>query len=153
MSSLQEQKILLLDCQTTGTSAARDCVLELGWAPFSALNAAAPEVDSLLLKQPEPLPKIVAGITGITPADLENALTPQAAWEKLHQAFATFQAEAGKGNGIAVAHYAQFERPFLEKFYQHQAPGQALPFPILCTYKIAQRLFPDPRHLGSQGQD
>ena len=133
MSSLQEQKILLLDCQTTGTSAARDRVLELGWAPFSALNAAAPQVESLLLKQPEPLPKIVAGITGITPADLENALTPQAAWEKLDHAFANFQAEAGTGQGIAVAHYAQFERPFLEKFYLEHANGNTLPVPVLCT--------------------
>lgn len=133
--SMRSLKVILLDCQTTGTSAARDRLLEIGWSCTSAEAPFPPATDSALIKQPEPLPKMVREITGITDELLESSLSPAAAWEKFHLS-------SGESS-IAVAHYAQFERPFLEKFYAEHGSIKVLPFPVLCTYKIAKRLFPE----------
>lgn len=135
--SLMQQKVILLDTQTTGTSAARDRLLEIGWACTSAEDPFPPALHSLLLLQPEPLPKRVSEITGVQAADLEMAHDEKTTWEKLREAFA-----ACPEANTAVAHYAQFERPFLDKFFTEQSELK-FPLPLLCTYKIAKRLFPE----------
>ncbi len=131
--SLSDCKTLLLDCQTTGTSAARDHLLEVGWA-WMETGGSDPEPRSLLLKVPVELPAKVTEITGIDTTHMESALSPA-------EAFHRFCTEASHPDFFALAHYAQFERPFLEKFFsEHQS---APSFEIFCSYKIAQRLFPE----------
>lgn len=132
MSSLRDN-ILILDCQTTGTSVARHHLLELGWAFISDAKEAS-EVSSVLLKVPEPLPRIVTEITGIKQEEADQGLEGRVAFE-------TFRASLAGPSATALAHYAQFERPFLEKFFTEN--GQPAPPELLCTYKIAQRLFPE----------
>ena len=130
--SLLRRKILILDCQTTGTSAARDHLLELGWALLEGEDE--PEPASLLLKVPTELPRKVTEITGIRAADLERATEPATALD-------IFRGAIGHEPLLALAHYAQFERPFLEKFFADH--GAEPRFELLCSYKIAQRLFPE----------
>lgn len=135
--SLLEQRVLLLDCQTTGTSATHDRLLEIAWVWTSALDSYPPVVQSALLAVPGELPKRVTDLTGIRAEDLAEGLTTAEAWRDFHGA----AAEGGSG-AFAVAHYAQFERPFLKRLYEDAGEGAELSLPVICTYRIAKRLFP-----------
>jgi len=135
--SMQTLPVIILDCQTTGTSAARNQLLEIGWSCTSAAASFPPAAESCLITQAGPLPKIVQEITGISDSLLKGADIPAVAWEKFH----LFTQRCG--SSVAVAHYAQFENPFLQKFYAEYGTTKALPFTLLCTYKIAKRLFPE----------
>jgi DNA polymerase III subunit epsilon len=135
--SLINQQVILLDCQTTGTSSLRDRLLEIGWSCTQASAPYPPEVHSALISQPEPPPRKAQEITGITEEVLASAESAAVAWERFH--LSTHACE----NAMGIAHYAQFERPFLQRFYEEYGSIKVVPFPILCTYKIAQRLFPE----------
>ena len=133
---LIEQKILLVDCQTTGTRAGHDRLLEIAWTWTSALDSFPPEVHSILLHLPDELPRRVQEITGITAAEVAEGEDPAKAWRSFHEALT-------EKNTFALAHYAQFEKPFLEKFYAEHGGGTSFPYPLLCSYRIAKRLFPE----------
>lgn len=109
-------------------------MLEIAWCWTSALDSFPPEVHSALIRTPDELPKKVQEITGISAEDLLEAEEPAKVWEEFHRS-ATSRA------GLAVAHYAQFERGFLKQFYEQQ--GAKVPFEDFCSYRIAKRLFPE----------
>lgn len=137
--SLLRRKLLILDCQTTGTSPARDHLLELGWA-WVEPGEENPEPESALLRVPAPFPRKVTEITGITPEDSARGMEAAEAHAKFHDSLRSAGPERTE-KVLSVAHYAQFERGFLEKFFQDQST--ASPIDLLCTYRIAQRLFPE----------
>ncbi|MGZ3741710.1 MAG: GIY-YIG nuclease family protein [Bdellovibrionota bacterium] len=120
---------LFLDCQTTGMHPSIGSLLELaGEAPTG------PRQFLLKLPPEATIPPRVSELTGITATDLERAVEPEIALRALEQ-------DLGP-DSVIVAHYAQFERTFLGDLYARRRGGE-LPWKFICTYKIAQRLYPE----------
>ena len=82
------------------------------------------------------VPRRIQALTGIREADLEDAVPPAAVWDELAAA-AAFAAPAP-----AVAHFARFERAFLEALGRQHGGGGPFPLDLLCTHEIACRLLP-----------
>ena len=132
--NLRDQKVLFLDCQTTGASPAHGRLLELGWA-FASANQGKIKAQSQLIQQPEgEIPRHIARITGIRAEDLVEAPEVDQVWSELLS-----QLGQVSENVPAIIHYARFELPFLQDAQQ----GEKLPFESLCTYEVARRLYPD----------
>ncbi|RZA08497.1 MAG: hypothetical protein EOP11_04690 [Proteobacteria bacterium] len=133
--SLLKQKFLFLDCQTTGMRPPTGALLELGWGVASAEEQGA--VMSRIVKLPEGhwLPGKVKEITGIRESMLEEGVAEEELLGLLDIACVSSEAAP------ALVHYAQFERAFLDDFFVRQ--GRELPFPFICTYRIARKLYPN----------
>ncbi len=134
-----------LDCQTTGPSAARDYLLEIGWVRIDPSSAMVPsESCAHLVALPDgvQVPPKVAQLTGVRDFDLKTAQAPEQVWRKLLKAVADIPATAGGSGGIVLIHYARFETPFLKGLHARCCPGAELPFQIVCTHTIARRLLP-----------
>ncbi len=143
--SLKELIALGLDCQTTGPSADRDHLLEIGWVridPTSAEGPLEPAAHLVALPNGTKIPPKVAQLTGVQECDLKTARTPEQVWHKLLKTAADLPVPAGGSGGIALIHYARFERPFLKALHARCCPGSELPFEIVCTHAIARRLLP-----------
>ncbi|MHC4972258.1 MAG: GIY-YIG nuclease family protein [Planctomycetota bacterium] len=128
--SLVDLEVVVLDCQSTGANPRRGSLLEAAWARGRAASDAW-EVRSHLVRLPRGrrIPARIATLTGITNADLAAALPPHAVWRRLRPELAA--------TGQAVAHFARFERAFLEPLCKD-------PFPLawICTHEIVCRLMP-----------
>lgn len=136
---------LALDCQTTGASAARDDLLEIGWArvgPWPDNDRDDPVAFRVTLPEGVALSPGIAKLTGIQESDLETALPPDQVWRNLVDAFADLPAQRHRSGGLALIHYARFERPFLQRLHSRFGNGGSLPFQIICTHAIARRLLP-----------
>ncbi|MDH3591766.1 MAG: excinuclease ABC subunit C, partial [Planctomycetota bacterium] len=117
---LGDLDVIVIDCQTTGSTPERGHLLEVAW------RRRGREVVSRLVQLPdgERIPRRIAKLTGIRPHDLRGALSP-----------AELRAElaAAAADVPAVAHFARFERAFLEP---------ALGLDWICTHDIVCRLMP-----------
>jgi DNA polymerase-3 subunit epsilon len=133
---LAREKLLFLDCQTTGMRPPAGSLIEIAWGEASVEEGSL-ETESYLLRLPEGalLPKKVSELTGITKRDLEGAHEPGEAFRAL-----SLRADPTR---VAVIHYAQFERPFLADLYRRFGGVEEVPFRILCSHQIATRLFPN----------
>lgn len=135
--SLADAPLLFLDCQTTGMRPSSGSLLELGWS----WRGGPVETRLLRLPEGESLPARVAEITGLTDDDLAGAFTAEDVHRDLMNGF------PGGIRPLAVAHYASFEKAFLLDFFGKTAGREELPFELLCSQKIAKRLFPNlPSH-------
>ena len=125
---LSELNCLFLDGQTTGLSAATSELLELAWC--ASLERAA--IGSILIRPTDfaAVPKAVWQVTGLTEAHFKSAVNAEAAWREV----------MAQSAHVLVIHYAQFEVPFLKKVNQAVAGNDTLPWPVVDTYKVAQRL-------------
>ncbi len=136
---LSTSRLLFLDCQTTGMRPSVGSLLELAWGFGRACDSELEIMESDLVQLPEGknIPMSVQELTGIQLADLQGAVPV----EKL---FAKFQDSLQKKGeaGLAVIHYAQFEKSFLEDLYFQMTGEKNLPFRLLCSQKLAHRLFP-----------
>lgn len=121
--------MLVVDCQAT-LAAPRGRLIELGWS----ITGAAPRARVVTLPDGERVPRAVARITGITDAIVAGGVAPADAWREL----AIDAASIAPSPAPAVAHYARFERPFLDAL-----AGGRSPLDLVCTHEIALRLFPD----------
>jgi DNA polymerase-3 subunit epsilon len=128
--SLPDLEVVVLDCQSTGANPRRGHLLEAAWARGRAANSAW-EIRSHLVRLPRGrrIPARISALTGITDGDLAAALPPRAVWRRLQPELAAA--------GWAVAHFARFERSFLEPLFRD-------PFPLgwICTHEIVCRLMP-----------
>jgi DNA polymerase-3 subunit epsilon len=138
-TDLRELELLVVDCQTTGASPQYGHLLELGWATFRAADPVPEAGDETfaarLVDLPEGtrLPGRVADITGITTGMLADADGPDEVWRE-------FAREMREVEHLA-AHYAQFEKRFLEAARELHGEPDALPV-FLCTHAVAERLYP-----------
>jgi DNA polymerase-3 subunit epsilon len=125
-------EVWMVDCQATGATPAGGHLLELAWwapdaeAPWSSLVALPPGAR---------LSRPVSEVTGIRAAMLEGA--PQV--EEIAVSWREELARVRAANGVLVAHFARYERPWLDALL---GPEEALP-PLVCTHEIARRLLPE----------
>ncbi len=142
---LEKLSALALDCQTTGASAERDHVFEIGWRRIDPTADRRPgAADTCLVALPEgvELPPRIARLTGVRASEFEAALEPDAAWQRLLAAAKGLPVPAGAAGGLLMIHYARFEVPFLEGLHARCGSGGGLPFQVVCTHAIARRLLP-----------
>ena len=122
---LEEAEFVVFDLETTGLSAARDQICELGAVRVRALE---PVGSFQSLVNPRiPLPEHIARLTGLRHDELRRA-APVGSVVRRFLAFA--------GDDLLVAHNARFDQRFLEQHLN----GRRLSEPPLCTAALARRL-------------
>lgn len=135
LMALSEGKFLFLDCQTTGLSPKAAEILEIGWS----LSFHEADVRSALTRPSnlDAVPKKVWQITGLSPEALESVEKPEEVWKRI--------VDEAKSEGVsaAVIHYAAFEISFLKALHQRAFPDTPFPWPVICTYRVAQKICPD----------
>ncbi|HEY5658217.1 MAG TPA: 3'-5' exonuclease, partial [Myxococcota bacterium] len=132
---LAEADFAVVDLETSGLSAERDRIIEIGAVRVSRLEA----VDRFetLLREPGAAPpsKKITALTGIDAALLSDA--PPA--DRALAAFRRWLAAAPRAP--FVAHNASFDARFTQRALD--AYGlPALRVPVLCTRKLARRILP-----------
>jgi DNA polymerase-3 subunit epsilon len=130
---LTDLEVLIVDCQATAVST-RGHLLEIGWARGGATITGA-QARLIKLPEPERVPAAVARITGISDAMLSEGVEASEAWRALVEQAGQLPQQPAP----TVAHFARFERPFLQAL----AGDQPFPLDLVCTHDIAQRLFPE----------
>jgi DNA polymerase III epsilon subunit family exonuclease len=125
---LEEAEFVVFDLETTGLSAARCRICEVGAVRVRALEP----VDSFqsLVNPGVPLPEPVARLTGLRERELRRAASAPSVLER----FVAFA-----GDDLLVAHNARFDQRFLERQLQ-RVHGRRLSEPPLCTAALARRL-------------
>jgi DNA polymerase III epsilon subunit family exonuclease len=125
---LDETEFVVFDLETTGLSAARSRICEVGAVRVRALET----VDSFqsLVDPGIPLPEAVARLTGLRERELRGAPSISVVLGR----FLTFAAEE-----LLVAHNARFDQRFLERQLL-ALHGHRLSEPPLCTAALARRL-------------
>lgn len=125
---LEEAEFVVFDLETTGLSAVRSRICELGAVRVQGLEL----VDAFqsLVDPGLPLPEPIARLTGLREQELRQA-PPVSAVVGRFLVFA--------GNAPLVAHNARFDQRFLERQLQRQH-GRRLAEPPLCTAALARRL-------------
>jgi DNA polymerase-3 subunit epsilon len=125
---LEEAEFVVFDLETTGLSAGRDHICELGAVRVRGLEPA----DSFqsLVNPGVGLPEPVARLTGLREEELRGA-------PSVSSVLGRFLAFAG--DELLVAHNARFDQRFLERqlLFLH---GRRLSEPPLCTAALARRL-------------
>lgn len=125
---LEEAEFVVFDLETTGLSAARSEICEVGAVRVRALEL----VDSFqsLVNPRGPLPEPVARLTGLHEHELRRAAPVSSVLNR----FLRFT-----GDALLVAHNARFDQRFLERqlLFLH---GRRLSEPPLCTAALARRL-------------
>ena len=125
---LEEAEFVVFDLETTGLSAARDRICEIGAVRVRALEL----VDSFqsLVNPGVALPEPIARLTGLRGEELRRAPSVSTVLRRF-LAFA--------GDDLLVAHNARFDQRFIERqlLLSH---GRRLSEPPLCTAALARRL-------------
>jgi DNA polymerase III epsilon subunit family exonuclease len=125
---LEEVALVVFDLETTGLSAVRNRICEIGAVRVRALEPA--ETFQSLVNPGVPLPAPVASLTGLRDQELRDA-PPVSSVVRRFLDFA--------GDDLLVAHNARFDQRFLERqlLLMH---GRRLSEPPLCTAALARRL-------------
>jgi DNA polymerase-3 subunit epsilon len=125
---LEEAEFVVFDLETTGLSAERCRICEVGAVRVRALEP----VDSFqsLVNPGVALPEPVARLTGLREQELRRAPSVSSVLEQF-LAFA--------GDDLLVAHNARFDQRFLERQLL-RVHGRRLSEPPLCTAALARRL-------------
>ena len=125
---LEEAEFVVFDLETTGLSAARDRICEIGAVRVRALEPV--ETFQSLVNPGVKLPEQVARLTGLREQELRHAPSVSTVLRR----FLSFA-----GDALLVAHNARFDQRFLERqlLFAH---GRRLSEPPLCTAALARRL-------------
>ena len=125
---LEDAEFVVFDLETTGLSAARDRICEIGAVRVRGLEPA----DSFqsLVNPGVRLPEQVARLTGMRDKELRQA----PAVSTVLRRFLSFA-----GDELLVAHNARFDQRFLERQLL-SVHGRRLSEPPLCTAALARRL-------------
>lgn len=126
--------VLILDCQTTGMRPSTGRILEIGWS-LVTMDDIQPQVKSWLLKVDE-LPVRIREITGIGDEQMKTAEDSSAVFMKWKKLVTDLSPSTR-----AVAHYAQFEKAFLQDW--HERNEDRFDLDMICSQRIAKKLFPE----------
>lgn len=125
---IEEAEYVIFDLETTGLSASRCSICEIGAVRVRAL--AVEDTFETLVNPGAALPAYVAGLTGIRDAELRRA--PRA--ELAVRRFLRFA-----GDAPLVAHNARFDLAFLEREVE-RLTGKRVAAPVVDTVWLARRL-------------
>jgi DNA polymerase-3 subunit epsilon len=113
MDDLTHQKILIIDCQTTGMHPNTASLLQIAWCVFDARSEEIPLIEKKTLRvEAHELSNKIIKMLNITEEELAHSVEPKMVFDQLQGIL--------KGLGpkpIVLAHYAQFEQSFLKHFY------------------------------------
>jgi DNA polymerase-3 subunit epsilon len=130
-ASLAAATFVVVDLETTGLSAERSAILEIGAVRVTGLRAA--DTFQTLVDPGTPIPARITALTGIDRSLVEDA-------PPIERAIADFRAWAGD-DGSFVAHNASFDHGFVARAFEaHGLPPW--PGPVLCTRRLARRVLP-----------
>ncbi len=132
---LEDLQAVFTDCQATGASPRKGHLLELGWW---VTGQDAVHAHFVALPDGEQIPPQVSRITGIRDYHLEHALPALETWRQFCAALPSQQ-----GPVPVVAHFARYERAFLDDLGARFAAAGAPTLSFLCTHEIARRLEPN----------
>jgi len=136
--ALRKATFVAFDVETTGLSAAKHRVIEIGAVKLRAGRIIARQV--WLINPEQPIPPVTTRVHGLTDEDVAEAPS----FREVYSEFAAFV----KGT-ILVAHNASFH----VRFMAHEAHRNALPFPpepVLDNLRLVRRWFPDLESHGLQ---
>jgi DNA polymerase III epsilon subunit-like protein len=141
---LERARFVVVDLETTGLSAARSQILEIGAVRVEALRVQAEPGGrfATLVRPPAALPSRIAALTGIHEALVAEAPLPAEALGRFHDWLGR------AGAAPFVAHNALFDARFVARGFDEL--GLAYAAPLLCTRRLARRLLPE---LGRYGLD
>ncbi|HXG75697.1 MAG TPA: exonuclease domain-containing protein, partial [Gaiellaceae bacterium] len=125
---LEQAELVVFDLETTGLSASRCRICEIGAVRVRAL--ALEDAFETLVNPETVLPAAVVSLTGLRDADLRRAPRPQAALPR----FLAFAGEAP-----LAAHNARFDLGFLEREVE-RLTGRRVAAPVVDTVWLARRL-------------
>lgn len=125
---LETATYVVVDLETTGLSAARDRICEIGAVRVRALRAHAS--FQTLVSPGVPLSAAVGGLTGLSAGQLRHAPPPRTAVRR----FLRFA-----GDAVLVAHNARFDLSFLDREVE-AITGRRLAAPVVDTLWLARRL-------------
>jgi DNA polymerase III subunit epsilon len=125
---IEDAELVVFDLETTGLSASRDRMCEIGAVRVRAL--AVDETFETLVNPGVVLPASIAALTGIDPHDLRRAPLAELAVRRF-LAFA--------GDATLVAHNARFDVGFLEREVE-RLTGRRLAAAVIDTVWLARRL-------------
>jgi DNA polymerase-3 subunit epsilon len=125
---LEEAELVVFDLETTGLSAARDHICEVGAVRVQALEPV--ESFQSLVNPRVALPDPIARLTGLRDQELRGAPPISTVLGR----FLTFA-----GDSLLVAHNARFDQRFLERQLSLMH-DRRLSEPPLCTAALARRL-------------
>lgn len=132
--SLLDDRLAILDLETSGTSAARDRIIEIGLVQMS--GGVIEDQWSTLVNPEIDLTEFIEDYTGISSQMVATA-----------PVFATLADElrARLDNRVLVAHNAPFDYSFLrQEFFR---AGFTFHAPTLCTVRLSRKLYPkEPKH-------
>ncbi len=132
---LDDLAVSIFDCQTTGASPGRGCLLELAWTVLPTLSHSRDiEVHSFMVALPpgETVPPRISRITGITDENLSGGIAPA---ELARLIMPVLQGT------LPVAHFASFEERWIGHLIEEGLGETVLPG-FICTREIARRLYP-----------
>ena len=125
---LESARFVVVDLETTGLRPGQSRICEIGAVRIDGLVPAG--TFETLVDPGEPLPRLVASLTGIVDADLAGA--PGSA-----EAVRRFLAFAG--DSVLVAHNARFDLAFLDREVE-RLTGRRVAAPVVDTVGLARRL-------------
>lgn len=152
LSDFTSQRVLIFDCQTTGTNSKSSYIIEAGWGIVDASTCRVDHLwKSFLVKLPEGVrlsPKIqsVTGINSLELTDDAASATGAAliSYEELCNCF--FDVLESHPDLPIVIHYAQFEKAYIARMCEdHGKSAQFLSSiqkRVVCTYRLSKRWFP-----------
>ena len=125
---LEEASFVVFDLETTGLSAARSRIVEIGAQRIEALAPGL--VFETLVNPGVPLPPAITALTGIGSGELCEAPGPELAVRR----FLSFT-----GDAVLVAHNARFDMAFLDRAVE-RLTGRRVASPVVDTVWLARRL-------------
>jgi DNA polymerase III epsilon subunit family exonuclease len=125
---LDEAELVVFDLETTGLSAVRNRICEIGAVRLRALEPV--DCFQSLVNPGVALPEPVARLTGLRERELRSAPSVSSVLKRF-LAFA--------GDDLLVAHNARFDQRFVERQLL-EMHGRRLSEPPLCTAALARRL-------------
>lgn len=126
---LEAARFVVVDLETTGLRPAQSAICEIGAVRVEALLPAG--TFQTFVDPGVPLPRVVAGLTGIADRDLRGAPPPWLAVRRLLD----FAGE----RAVLVAHNARFDLAFLDREVE-LVTGRRLAVPVVDTVGLARRV-------------
>jgi DNA polymerase III epsilon subunit family exonuclease len=125
---IEDAELVVFDLETTGLSASRDRMCEIGAVRVKGL--AIEETFETLVRPGVALPPTIARLTGLREAELRQAPRPELALRRF-LAFA--------GDAPLAAHNARFDVGFLDRAVE-RLTGRRVAAPVVDTVWLARRL-------------